>query len=502
MKKISLFLLFIFFLFFNLKSQIRAFPGAEGYGAGAIGGRGGKIIEVTNLNDAGSGSLRAAIEETNPRIIVFRVAGIIELMSDIIIENPYITIAGQSAPGDGICIKYNSEGRANQGFNIQTHDVVIRYLRIRCGFSMAEMDLGSPFFIGNGKSSNIILDHCSTSWHPGRTGVTIWPGPGSTAFDITIQHHLAGEALLGGNYPRGARGAFLFGSGSSKKTDGFIDHITLYNSLMAHNKKRHPESKTRQVDSSRYIATFQFINNLIYHFNDDGMLLIGNENAPETYHILEEEVCHYNVIGNYFKRSEIASPSHTEISITPGVKVYAGDSIYGNIGSNRMSDSENPWTIVSFINWDSPKPDTRVLYAPAYIYQVLSAFEPEKLPPFVTAKEAYTKVLDDVGANKALNADGTFRNTSDAVDMRMINNVIKNTGNFIYDPADVGGWPNYNLGSGPYNDEDKDGMSDVWEKNNNFNPEFCHDGPADADGDGYTNVEEFLNGSNPKITNL
>jgi hypothetical protein len=492
----------IFLLIANqLSSQIPAFPGAEGYGAASLGGRGGKVIEVTNLNDAGAGSLRAAIEESGARIIVFRVAGIIEIDSDIVISNPYLTIAGQTAPGDGICIKYKAEGSANNGISIRTHDVVIRYLRIRCGFSSTAMDYGSPF-AARASAYNIIIDHCSTSWHPGRTGMTIWPSAREAAQNITIQRHLAAEALLGGDYPGGARGAFLFGSRASTSQDGHIDRITMYNNLMAHNIKRHPESKSCQKDASHYIATFQLINNVSYHFQIDGMLLIGNEDNPATYFIPDEEVCHYNVIGNYFKRSEISSKKHSEISVTPGVWVYVGDSIYGNIGPNRTNDSQEPWTIVSFINWDLPNPDTELLRAPANPYQVLSPFDPENLPPYVTATEAYTSVLNDVGANKALNADGSFRDASDPVDLRLINDVINNTGNFISDPADVGGWPAYSPGSGPYADTDKDGMPDQWETGHHFNPEDKADGSRDADGDGYTNVEEFLNGTDPEFKDV
>ena len=481
----------------QLLAQIPAFPGAEGYGAASLGGRGGKIIEVTNLNDSGAGSLREAIGQPGARIIVFRVAGIIDIASDIVVMNPYLTIAGQTAPGDGICIKYSADGTANVGIAIQTHDVVIRYLRIRCGFSSAKMDYGSPFG-SRADVYNVILDHCSTSWHPGRTGMTIWPTAGKTAQNITIQRHLAAEALLGGDYPGGARGAFLFGSGTSTSRDGHIDRITLYNCLMAHNIKRHPESKTCQKDASPYIATYQLINNVAYHFRIDGMLLIGNENNPESYFIPEEEVCHYNVIGNYFKRSEVNASKHSEISVTPGVKVYAGDSIYGNIGPSRPHSSQDPWTIVSFTNWDEPNPATESLHAPSDPYRVMSSFDPENLPPYVTATEAYTNVLTDVGANKALNADGSFRDASDPVDVRLINDVVNNTGNFINDPADVGGWPTYNSGSGPYTDTDKDGMPDQWETVNNFDTSDITDGSKDADGDGYTNVEEFLNGTDPK----
>jgi large repetitive protein len=480
-------------------AQVKAFPEAEGYGKSSLGGRGGQVIEVTNLNDAGTGSFRAACLASGPRIVVFRVAGIIELASDIVISNPYITIAGQTAPGDGICIKYLSTGNANRAITIETNNVVIRYLRIRCGFSQAAMDYGVPFFMENQNAYNVIIDHCSSSWHPGRTAVGIWPVPGKTINNITIQRHLAAEPLYGGNYPNGARGAFLFGSGLSTSDDGIIDRITMFKNLMAHHSKRHPEAKTCQSDPSHYIATYQFINNVAYHFKYDGMMLRGNENNSTTYHFIDEEVCHYNVIGNYFKRSEADPANHSEISITPGVRLYVGDYTYGNIGPNRSSSTQNPWDIVSFTNYG---PDEHYLHASSSPYQSTSAFDPTNIPSYATADGAYADVLNDVGANKAINADGTFRNVSDAVDVRIVNEVINNTGNYINSPADVGGWPAYTVGSGAYTDTDHDGMPDTYENAKGFNPGNAADGVVVA-ANGYTNVENFLNGAttaaNPNI---
>jgi hypothetical protein len=477
-------------------AQVRAFPDAEGYGKLSVGGRGGQVMEVTNLNDAGAGSFRAACAASGPRIVVFRVAGIIELASDIVIANPFITIAGQTAPGNGICIKHLSTGNANRAITIETHDVVIRYLRIRCGFSQAAMDYGVPFFMENENAYNVILDHCSSSWHPGRTGVGIWPVPGKTINNITVQRHLAAEPLYGGNYPNGSRGAFLFGNGVSTAADGVIDHITMYKNLMAHHSKRHPESKTCQSDPSHYIATYQFINNVAYHFKYDGMMLRGNENNSTTYHFTDEVVCHYNVIGNYFKRSEADPTNHSEISITPGVRLFVGDYTYGNIGPNRTSATQNPWDIVSFTNYG---PDERYLHASSSPYQSPSAFEPGSIPPYITADAAFTDVLNDVGANKALNADGSFRNAADAVDTRIINDVVNNTGNYIDSPTDVGGWPVYAAGSGPYTDTDHDGMPDTYENAKGFNPSNAADANVVA-ANGYTNVENFLNGVTSSAT--
>ena len=139
---------------FVMPYGVPAFPGAWGGGMFTTGGRGGKVIAVTNLNDSGPGSLRAAIEADEPRIIIFRVAGIIPLKSNLNINNPDITIAGQSAPGDGICI-------ANHSLNINTHNVILRHLRVRRGDP--EGGQGSDNIGGNPRGQ-VIVDHCTASW--------------------------------------------------------------------------------------------------------------------------------------------------------------------------------------------------------------------------------------------------------------------------------------------------------------------------------------------------
>ncbi|MHC4670948.1 MAG: pectate lyase, partial [Planctomycetota bacterium] len=151
---------------------IPAFPGAEGFGANTIGGRGGAVYEVTNLDNSGPGSLRAAIEASGPRIVVFRVSGTIHLQSQLRLTNPYITIAGQTAPGEGICLR-------DRDFKIrQTHDVVIRYIRSRPGdVTQTEQDA-----ISLDECRNVIIDHCSASWSIDETlSVT-----GSTTNNVTV----------------------------------------------------------------------------------------------------------------------------------------------------------------------------------------------------------------------------------------------------------------------------------------------------------------------------
>ena len=137
----------------------RAFPGAEGHGAFAKGGRGGRAIFVTNLDDAGPGSLRAAIEAKGPRTVIFRVGGVIALKTPLAIREPFITIAGQTAPGDGICLR----GAPDTLTLIDTHDVIVRYLRVRTGFT-GTGDAHEGDCITRYSAEDFILDHCSTSW--------------------------------------------------------------------------------------------------------------------------------------------------------------------------------------------------------------------------------------------------------------------------------------------------------------------------------------------------
>src|SRR5215813_2417660 len=136
-----------------LAADLPAFPGAEGFGANTPGGRGGKVIFVTNLNDSGAGSFRAACEAEGPRIVIFRVSGLITLNSPIVVKNAFLTVAGQSAPGEGICLR-------NASFVIATHDVVVRYLRSRLG-DQSGQEADSITLAGG--AQNVILDHCSAT---------------------------------------------------------------------------------------------------------------------------------------------------------------------------------------------------------------------------------------------------------------------------------------------------------------------------------------------------
>jgi pectate lyase len=205
--------------------EIPAFPGAEGFGSHTPGGRGGRVIEVTNLNPDGPGSLREACAAKGPCIVVFRVGGTIEINRGLSIREPFITIAGQTAPGDGICLRGGTLG-------VHTHDVVIRYLRVRVGDSPEGPDPENRDCIDiSGDADrvyNVVVDHCSFSWSTDEN-VATWYGPR----DVTIQWCITSESLNDSLHPKGPHGKGMI-LGSQDNT------ITIHHCLFAHNADRNP----------------------------------------------------------------------------------------------------------------------------------------------------------------------------------------------------------------------------------------------------------------------
>lgn len=219
-----------------LGTGTRAFPGAEGYGAYAQGGRGGCVLFVTNLNDSGPGSLRQAIDSKGPRTVIFRVGGVIELKKPLQIREPFITIAGQTAPGDGICLK----GAPDTLTLTNTHDVIVRYLRIRTGY-IGDNDANEGDCISCYSAENFIIDHCSLSWGSDETLSCT-----QTCDRYTVQWCLIAEGL---NYHRHSMGSILGG-----------DRSTWHHNLYAHCRTRNPRFAG--------LCRCDFRNNVIYNWGD------------------------------------------------------------------------------------------------------------------------------------------------------------------------------------------------------------------------------------------
>ncbi len=444
-------------------ASIPAFPGAEGAGAITAGGRGGKVYVVTNLNDSGPGSFREACEAQGPRIVVFAVSGIITLDSEVKIANPYITIAGQTAPGDGICIR-------NRTVRIDAKDAIVRHMRFRRGSVEAKRDAlsGDP-------PGNVIIDHVSASWGMDENLSIyryMYHVPGSDkriklpTRNVTIQWCISSEALNPNNH--------AFGGTWGGKNSSF------HHNLFACNTGRNP--------SIGMSYDFNFINNVLFnwrHRTMDG----GDEGSSG------------NVIGNYYKpgpatrngaiRYRILRPDGGRTRLPDGTRV--GPMTYGKwyVAGNIVEGNEE----VTADNWAGGVQFSRVR-DPESIKEIIAQCRAEQPLPMAPvtiypAKQAYELVLAHAGATLP---------KRDAVDRRIVE--IVRTGKPTYgngiitDPNQVGGWPEYKSAPAPA-DGDSDGMPDQWETAHGLNPKDASDAAGDADKDGYTNVEEYINGTDP-----
>ena len=427
-------------------AEIPAFPSAEGFGSTTPGGRGGKVLFVTNLNDKGPGSLREAIATEGPRIVVFRVAGTIVLNKTLRIKQPFITIAGQTAPGGGIALR-NALTNKEAALIIETHDVVIRYLRVRPGPCEGKSAVIDAVGIEHG-ACDVVLDHCSLSWSVDET-LQFWGDP----HDVTAQWCFITEALHKSVHPLGAHGkSLLLGSKGGK-------NYSIHHNLLAHNDERNP-----RVGMS---GLADFVNNVIYNHD-----VAGHVTDDYTLQTL-------NYVGNFVKRGPHSStrppvPMSSRYELFCWPKGGYGFSLYvkGNIGPHRPSEDLPEDAVV--------RPRDRKYVTP----------DRHDAPQVTThtAAEAYELVLKQAGATLP---------KRDAVDERIVREVRTGTGQIVNHPDDVGGWPTLEAGTPPI-DADNDGMPDAWETKHQFDPSDPSDNNADQDGDGYTNIEEFLNDTDPR----
>jgi pectate lyase len=416
--------------------RVPAFPGAQGFGTQTPGGRGGRVIEVTNLNDSGPGSLRAAIEADGKRIVVFRVGGTIGLKTPIIALSPYLTIAGQTAPGDGILIR-------DTNLRIRTHDVVVRYLRLRIGPNRAipsnRQDGLAVENGGNEETCNVVVDHCSVSWaQDENVGI-------SSVHDVTLQWCLIAECLRRGYHEKGDHSmAVILGDNP--------DRISTHHNLLMSCGSRNPRIQGGLHD---------VVNNAMYNF---GGLWATFSRNPRV-----------NFVGNYYKRGPNSMRSNPPV-ITADKPEDAGKIfVKGNITPYRTSNDQDEWLGMVRLNVADVRAER--------------AFD---TPPITAtpAEVAWEQILAGAGATIP---------HRDAVDLRLIQEARTGKGQHIDRPDEVGGFPRIAGGDAPP-DTDHDGMPDAWEKTHGLDPNDPADGPQDRDGDGYTNVEEYLNSRAPDPT--
>lgn len=462
------------------QADIPAFPGAEGGGMYSFGGRGGKVFVVTSLDDSGPGTFREACDAGGARIVVFNVAGVIHLKRPVNINAPYITIAGQTAPGDGVCI-------AGETVAINTHDVVIRHMRFRRGETWVGRRDDA---LGGNPVGNIMIDHVSASWGLDEN-MTLYKhefcdAPGNpkapthklSTVNITIQNSIFSEALDTWNHS--------FGSTLGGQNCMFARN------LWANNTGRNP--------SVGMNGTFNFVNNLVYNWYHRTM--DGGDYSSR-----------YNLINNYYKPGPVTmlDGAARDRFIKPESRYRLnGRTVFGRIWleGNIMEGTDD----VTRDNWKGiqiGERDDAGDYLPEIRWN--KRFD----MPFVTimdTKTAFDYVLHNAGAVLPVR---------DAVDVRVtrqarfnkvdLNNytVIDNLPQFehrklgtdsykygiITDIRQVGGYPDYK--GTPYKDSDKDGMPDDWELKYKLNPNDPSDAMKDCNGDGYSNIEKFINNIDP-----
>ena len=352
------------------QTKVPAFPGAEGFGASTRGGRGGKVIAVTNLKDSGAGSLRAACMAKGPRIVIFRVSGLIDLETPLEVTEPYITIVGQMAAGDGICLQKSE-------FKIYTHDAIVRFLRSRPGdISGREMDA-----MGTGKDAHdVIFDHCSANW-----SVDECLSPIGAISNIAVQWSLIGEALNNSVHAKGQHGY-----GSLVRASG---GLTLHHNLWLHNIARNPRLGDNYGRPP--YSVFDVRNNVMYDWHDIASGLTGDDLSG-------------NYVANYLRPGPISS-QRPPIALTDTAKVRYF--VKDNIVEGRPQYQADPASMFAPSEKDGRKLFTLV-------------DRPFDVPAVRTtsAEQAYEEVLRGVGATAPVR---------DSVDARLIQEVRTRTGKII-----------------------------------------------------------------------
>ena len=454
--------------------KVLAFPGAEGGGKYAVGGRSSNIYVVESLeddpNDPKRGTFRYAMQATGRRMIIFNVAGRIELTTELQVKNGYVTVLGQSAPGDGICI-------SGCPVVVQADNVIIRFMRFRMG-DQKGME-GDALTIAKGHK-NIMIDHCSCSWSTDEClsmyGVK----------DATVQYCIVSEALNNSVHAKGAHGyAGIWGG----------ENTTFHHNLLAHHSSRMPRFDHDYVTNAN-VGPTDYINNVVYNWQ--GNSAYGGESSSTTGNQRQ-----YNFIANYYKPGPATNAGVKARLLNPTTKCgptqkdphagctgkYGGSVVPGKfyVDENIMAGSE----AVTKDNWAGVYPDESGKKEQCRSDKRFTLTTP--MTSKQTAQEAYETVLAKAGCSLV----------RDAIDTRIVSEVQNgnytytgsngSTGGLIDTPSDVGGWPTYS-GTKDYSlDTDKDGIPNAWETAHGLDPDDAKDARATTLQEPYLNLEVYLN---------
>ena len=438
-------------------AAIPAFPDAEGAGAQTTGGRTGTVYQVTNLKCEGPGSLAEAVSQPN-RIVVFAVSGTIDLAGSgkrkrsLEIAHPNVTIAGQTAPGEGICIRGGS-------IRVMAGNVIIRHLRVRRGFNVIG-EQGDAINI-KGDFADVIVDHVSASWGSDET-LTL-----TNANRVTAQYSIASEGLDYFNpnqSPNRHSEGSLFGSGAP----GGV--MTIHHTLYAHNRLRN----ARTTGGSEPPPNLDFRNNVVYDWK---------EYATHT----GSEVVHLNLVNNFYR--EGPSTGVEDPSARVAIFTFMKDVPYRLFASGNVLDgypdlTRDNWRAIRIARPDRPH---------QYDLRSMRSGEAFATPPVTTqqAKEAFETVLSEAGATLP---------ARDAIDLRVVNDVRHRTGaviNFETDIPEAGRWQNYHSLPAPL-DRDGDGVPDYWEEQFGLGTNSA----LRKDPRGYLNIEDYFNNGDPRGTDV
>lgn len=443
-----------FFLPFFVQAQQPAFPGAEGGGMYTTGGRGGKVIFVDNLNDKGNGSFRKAIETEGARTIVFRVSGNIELQKTIHIKNGDLTIAGQTAPGDGICLM-------NYGIRLDADNVIIRFIRVRPGDIMKEENDA----ISGVGHKNIIVDHCSFSWAMDEV---------ASFYDnenFTLQWCIISESLFKSVHHKGEHGYGGIWGGLN---------ASFHHNLLSDHTSRNPRFCGPRYTGKPENEKTDFRNNVIYNWGFNSAY--GGEEGS------------YNMVNNYYKPG-LATKKDAQNRILDLTQMFYNPKINpdtlragwffieGNVVEGNPIISKDNWNGgVQGKGLDEKAIEKSKLKNPIPFYPVKTS----------DAETAFNQVLKFAGASFSCDVVDTRILKETKTGVEKFGNSFEGGKNGIIDSKnDVGGWPELKSEK-PAVDFDSDGMPDEWEKKNNLDPKTPDNNKNTLDKN-YTNLEVYMN---------
>ena len=471
-------------------AQQPAFPGAEGFGMFTTGGRGGAVYHVTNLNDSGAGSFREACNKSGTRTIIFDVSGTIFLKSELKLKNGNVTIAGQSAPGDGICI-------ANYPFVIACKNVIIRYMRFRLGNEALKINdtAHEGDGLGGMDLENIIIDHCSVSWSIDEC-LSVY---GSK--NLTVQWCIASQSLNNAGHSKGAHGygGNWGGSGAS-----------YHHNLMCHHISRTPRLGPRP--STQTDERMDLRNNVIYNWIDNGVYggegmnvnIVNNyyKPGPETKSgTKNKRIAAIGIRTSEYTKHNTSSPNQWDVMW----HVWGDFYVDGNVNSKNSDVTNDNWTYGIYNQIDNSSVDNTFTDATKDTIRLEKPILYEQVTTH-SAAQAFTQVLDYAGASlhrdaldEVMVSDaryGTTTYTGNGCKKGIINS--QDDLKPANASSDWSPWPSLNNTTAPL-DTDKDGIPDEWENANGLNINDANDGKVIA-SNGYTHLENYLNSLVADIT--